>query len=123
MRCIWNKSILKTKVYNYYDDLVKVKKVRTKNILIDAKNYKDLTIYFRRYDHGNPVKEVGSILSRINWKYDVCSNFSINAEWVKNVIIFSVDISLSKHTNNRKYRWMDNNSKTAETKYSVNITK
>lgn len=59
MKCIWNKSILKTKVYNYYDDLVKVKNVRTKNILIDAKSYKDLTIYFRRYDHRNPVKKLG----------------------------------------------------------------
>ena len=36
-----------------------MKKVRTKNILIDAKKYKDLTIYFRRYDHGNPVKKLG----------------------------------------------------------------
>ena len=28
-----------------------MKKLETKNILIDEKNYKDLTIYFARYDY------------------------------------------------------------------------
>ena len=30
---------------------MKVKKLETKNILIDEKNYTNLTIYFARYDH------------------------------------------------------------------------
>ena len=39
------------RVYNYYFDyLIKVKKIETKNTLIDQKNYKDLIIYFTRYD-------------------------------------------------------------------------
>ena len=39
------------RVYNYYFDyLIKVKKTETKNTLIDQKNYKDLIIYFTRYD-------------------------------------------------------------------------
>ena len=40
---------IKNRVYNYhFDNLVKAKKLETKNILIDEKNYKDLTIYFTR---------------------------------------------------------------------------
>ena len=39
------------RVYNYYFDyLIKVKKIETKNTFIDQKNYKDLIIYFTRYD-------------------------------------------------------------------------
>ena len=38
------------KVYNYYlDNLINVKKLETKNILIDKKNNKHLVIYFSRY--------------------------------------------------------------------------
>ena len=33
----------------YFDDLVKAKKLEAKNILIDERNYKGLTIYFTRY--------------------------------------------------------------------------
>ena len=42
---------IKSKVYNYYDNLIKAKKLE-KNILIDKKNHKDLTISFARYDYG-----------------------------------------------------------------------
>ena len=41
----------KNKVYNYCDNLIKVKKLETKNILRDEKSVKDLIIYFARYDH------------------------------------------------------------------------
>ena len=45
---------IKSRVYRYYfDNLVKPKKLETKNILIDEKNYKDLTIYFTKYVHSN----------------------------------------------------------------------
>ena len=41
---------IKNRVYNYhFDNLVKPKKLESKNILIVEKNFKDLTIYFTRY--------------------------------------------------------------------------
>ena len=45
-----NKGInIKSWVYNYFDDLKKVKILQTKNILIDEKkNYNDLMICFTR---------------------------------------------------------------------------
>ena len=37
---------IKNRVYNYhFDSLAKAKKLETKNILIDEKNYKDLPIF------------------------------------------------------------------------------
>ena len=52
-----NEINIKNKVYNYYfDNLIKAKKFETKNILLDKKNYKDLTIYFTRYDHKRLIK-------------------------------------------------------------------
>ena len=41
---------------NYFDNLVKAKKLETKNILIDKKNYEDLMIYFTRYVHKKSIK-------------------------------------------------------------------
>ena len=42
---------IKNPVYNYHcDNLVKAKKLETKNILIYEKNYKDSTVYFTRLD-------------------------------------------------------------------------
>ena len=35
---------IKSKVYNYYDNLIKVKKFETKNVLIDENDNKNLTI-------------------------------------------------------------------------------
>ena len=48
---------IKNRVYNYhFDNLVKTKKLETKNILINEKNYKHLTIYFTRYVHSKSIK-------------------------------------------------------------------
>ena len=48
---------IKNRVYNYYfNNLVKVKKLETKNILIDEKNNNDLTIYFTRHVHSKSIK-------------------------------------------------------------------
>ena len=52
-----NEINIKNKLYNYYfDNLVKGKQLETKNILIDEKNYKDVTIYFTRYVHKKAIK-------------------------------------------------------------------
>ena len=48
---------IKSWVYNYSDDLMKVKILQTKNILIDEKkNYNDLMICFTRYAHKKSTK-------------------------------------------------------------------
>ena len=48
---------IKNRVFNYYlDYLIKVNKLETKNVLINEKNYKDLVIYFTRYDCWKSVK-------------------------------------------------------------------
>ena len=47
---------IENKVCNYYfDNLVIAKKLETENILIDAKSYKDLVIYFTRYVHKDGI--------------------------------------------------------------------
>lgn len=49
--------ISKNKVYNYYNDLVKVKDLKTKSIVIDEESYKDQIIYFLgmflKYQYGD----------------------------------------------------------------------
>ena len=62
-----------------------------------------------------------------------CPQFSLNAEWGKNVISLVVDNSLSLHTDNRKKdilglaegptNRLDDTTITAEAKLYVNITK
>ena len=48
---------IKNRFYNYsFDNLVIAKKLETKNILMNEKNYKDLTIYFTRYVHRKLIK-------------------------------------------------------------------
>ena len=48
---------IKNRVYNcHFDNLVKRKKLETKNILFDEKSYKDLGIYFTRYVHRKLIK-------------------------------------------------------------------
>ena len=43
--------------FNYYfDNLIKVKKIETKNILIDGKNYKDVVIHFTKHVHSKSIK-------------------------------------------------------------------
>ena len=42
-------NIRNLRLYNYYfDKLIKAKKLETKNMLINEKNYKDLVNYFTR---------------------------------------------------------------------------
>ena len=48
---------IKNRLYNYhFDNLVKAKKLETRSILIDEKNYKDLTINSTRYVHSKSIK-------------------------------------------------------------------
>ena len=47
---------IKNRVYNCFDNIIKPKKLATKNILIDKKNYKDLVIYFTRCDGDKSVR-------------------------------------------------------------------
>ena len=55
-----NKINIKNQLHNYFfDNLVKAKKLETKNILIDEKHYKDLVIYFARYLHSKSIKTLG----------------------------------------------------------------
>ena len=55
-----NKEIdIKNRVYNYFNILIKPKKLETKNTLGDKKNYEDLKISFIRYHDGKS----GHILS------------------------------------------------------------
>ena len=46
---------IKIRVFDYFDNLIKVKKLETKSVLSDRKNYKDLAIYFTIYDGGNSI--------------------------------------------------------------------
>ena len=47
---------IKNRIYNYYFGyLIKTKKIDTKDVLVYEKNYKDLIIYFTRYDHGKSM--------------------------------------------------------------------
>ena len=48
---------IKNRVYSYHVyNLVKAKKVETKNILVDKKSYEDMLIYFTRYFHSKSIK-------------------------------------------------------------------
>ena len=48
---------LKDSVYNYYfGNSIWPKKLKTKNILMDEKNYENLVIYFTRYVGSKSVK-------------------------------------------------------------------
>ena len=46
---------IKNQVFHYHDDLIKSKKVETKNIVIDEKSYKDLVLYTARYDRNKTL--------------------------------------------------------------------
>ena len=39
---------IKSRVYNYYDDLIKVDNKKAKNTILDEKSYKDLVINYVR---------------------------------------------------------------------------
>ena len=48
---------IKNRVCNYhFYNLVKAKILETKNILVNKKNYQDMTIYFTRYFHSKSIK-------------------------------------------------------------------
>ena len=47
----FEKINIKNKVHNRYDNLIKVKKLQVKNILIGEKDYKYFSICFVRYDY------------------------------------------------------------------------
>ena len=47
---------IKNRVYNYFHNIIKPKKLKTKNIFIYMKNYKDLVIYFTRCDGSKSVR-------------------------------------------------------------------
>ena len=48
---------IKSRVYSYYfDHLINAKKLEMKNILNNKKKYKDLVIYFTRYDRGISIR-------------------------------------------------------------------
>ena len=52
-----NEINIKNRAYNYYfKNLIKAKKLDSKNILIDKENYKDLVLQFTSYVHGTLVK-------------------------------------------------------------------
>ena len=55
-KCISKKSILKLSLQLSIWQFSQNKKLETKNILIDQKDYKDFTIYFSRYVHGKSIK-------------------------------------------------------------------
>ena len=52
-----NKINITNQVFNcFFNNSIKAKKFETKNVLIDEKIYKDLVIYFTRYDHNKSIK-------------------------------------------------------------------
>ena len=46
----------KIKSTYYQDNLIKAKRLETKYVLTDEKNYKDFTIYFTKYCYGKSIK-------------------------------------------------------------------
>ena len=51
---------IENRVYSYYfDNLVKIKKLETKNTPVIEKNYKHLVIHFTRYVHSKLTKRLG----------------------------------------------------------------
>ena len=50
------KAIIKKSLQLLFSQFSQSKKIETKNILIDEKNYKDLMTYFTRYIHSNSIK-------------------------------------------------------------------
>ena len=72
---------IKNWVYDYYfDNLVKAKKLKSKNSLIDRKNYKDLTIYFNKYVYKKWIKMPNMHYYRLIWKFK--EHEGINFWWL-----------------------------------------
>ena len=47
--------IIKSQIFDIYENLVRPEKLETKNILIDEKSYKGLVIYFNRYEYDKSI--------------------------------------------------------------------
>ena len=83
--------IIKNWVYNYYfDNLVKTKKLKTKNILINEKNYNDLVIYFTIYFHIKTIKmlspyyyELMEKVKEHEEKYLVIDHYVLDKVWIR----------------------------------------
>ena len=92
---IWKMQIqeisIKNWVYNYYfDNLVKTKKLKTKNILINEKNYNDLVIYFTIYFHSKAIKmlspyyyELMEKVKENEEKYLVIDHYVLDKVWIR----------------------------------------
>ena len=92
---IWKMQIqeisIKNWVYNYYfDNLVKTKKLKTKNILINEKNYNDLVIYFATYFHSKTIKmlspyyyELMEKVKEHEEKYLVIDHYVLDKVWIR----------------------------------------
>ena len=88
----WNvRARLLNRVYNYYfDNLVKTKKLETKNTLIDEKNYRHLVIYFTVYFHSKSMKMLslyyheltGKVKESPSCDFMVYNNFEIDLEYI-----------------------------------------
>ena len=48
-------TYIKNLVFYYYGNLIKPKKIETKNTVINEKSYRDLVIYSTRYDRGKII--------------------------------------------------------------------
>ena len=57
---------IKNRVYDYFDNLIKPKKIETNNILIDKKNYRDLVIYFTRCDGGKIIRILSMYYNKLS---------------------------------------------------------
>ena len=92
---IWKMQIqeisIKNWVYNYYfDNLVKTKKLKTKNILINEKNYNNLVIYFTIYFHSKTIKmlspyyyELMEKVKEHEEKYLVIDDYVLDKVWIR----------------------------------------
>ena len=87
-----NKISVKKGVYDYYfDNLVKLKNLDTKFILIDQKNYKSLMIYVTIYVDKKWIKLlslnfhelVGKIEEHKGKKYLMADGYMLNEAWTR----------------------------------------
>ena len=55
LKILGKEIYIKNQVFDFYDSLIKPKKIETKNIVIDEKSCKDLVIYSTRYNHDKTI--------------------------------------------------------------------
>ena len=91
---------IRSKVYNYcFGNLVKEKKLATKNTLIDQKHYKNLMICFTRYVHKKSMKMlsllyhelIGQIEEHEGKKYLMVDDYMLNKALEKIQNITSIE--------------------------------